>query len=76
MLGSCLEQVSCCAKLARELSCVVVTVDFRTGPASEGSTALEDAEDVLNAVIDADALGYNELRTAVRKMQDGTNKFN
>ena len=48
VLGSCLEQTPFCAKLARELKCVVVTVDYRMGPASRHPAAFEDAEDVLS----------------------------
>ena len=67
VLGSYLEQTPFCAKLARELNCVLVTVDYRMGPASKHSAALEDAEDVLSAFIDAKTPGYLELRNAVAK---------
>ena len=66
-MGSCLEQAPFCAKLARELKCVVLSVDYRMGPACKHPAALEDAEDVLNAVLDPKAPGYTKLRKAVSK---------
>ena len=47
-MGSYLEQAPFCAKLARELKCVVLSVDYRTGPIHKHPAALEDAQDVLN----------------------------
>lgn len=41
------------------------------GPASQHPAALEDAEDVLSAVLDARAPGYTELRKSVAKKIDG-----
>lgn len=71
VLGSCLEQTPFCAKLARELSCIVLTVDYRMGPASQHPAALEDAEDVLSAVLNATAPGYVGLRKAVARKIEG-----
>lgn len=42
VLGSCLEQTPFCAKLARELICVFVSVDYRIGLVSKHRAALED----------------------------------
>ena len=67
VLGSCLEQAPFCAKLARELKCVVLSVDYRMGPIDKHPAALEDAEDILNAVLDPNAPGYMKLRKAVSK---------
>lgn len=71
MLGSCLEQTPFCAKLSRELNCIVITVDYRMGPADKHPAALEDAEDVLSAILDSEAPGYSELRKAVAKKIEG-----
>ncbi|KAL8788207.1 MAG: hypothetical protein Q9195_007422 [Heterodermia aff. obscurata] len=65
VLGSCLEQAPFCAKLARDLDAVVLTVDYRMGPANRHPAALHDAEDVVDAVLKPDAKGYKELRKAV-----------
>ena len=67
VLGSCLEQAPFCAKLARDLDAVVLTVDYRMGPACRHPAALHDAEDVVDAVLKPDAKGYEELRKAVAK---------
>lgn len=42
VLRSCLEQARFCAKLARELICVFVSVDYRIGLVSKHRAALED----------------------------------
>ena len=62
MLGSCQEQAPFCAKASRELNCVAISVDYRMGPYAKFPAALEDAEDVLNAVLKPSAPGYTELR--------------
>ena len=74
VLGSCLEQIPFCAKLARELNCVVMTVDYRMGPSSKHPAALEDAEDVLSAVLDAQAPSYLELQKAVSEELESDGK--
>ena len=67
VLGTCLEQAPFCAKLARDLDAVVLTVDYRMGPANKHPAALHDAEDVVDAVLKPDAKGYKALRKAVAK---------
>lgn len=62
VLGSCQEQAPFCAKFCRELRCVAISVDYRLGPYAQFPSALEDAEDVVNAVIRPEAPGYAELR--------------
>lgn len=67
VLGSCLEQAPFCAKLARELKCVVLSVDYRMGPTDKHPAAIEDAEDILSAILDSKSAGYNKLQKAVSK---------
>lgn len=67
VLGSCLEQAPFCAKLARDLGAVVMTVDYRMGPLDKHPAALHDAEDVLDAVLKPNSEGYRKLRKAVAK---------
>lgn len=64
-LGSTLEQAPFCAMMARELRCVVITVDYRLGPIDKYPAAIEDAEDVLRSILDESFKGYNMLREAV-----------
>jgi len=66
-LGSCMEQAPFCAQLARQLRAVVMTVDYRMGPVDKFPAAIEDAEDVLSAVLDESAKGYKELRKELSK---------
>ena len=61
-MGSCLEQAPFCAKLARDLGAIVITVDYRMGPIDKFPAALEDAEDVLGATLDQNKVGGKELR--------------
>jgi len=68
IFGSCQEQAPFCAKMARELNAVSISVDYRMGPASKFPAAIEDAEDVVNAILDLSKPGYKELR-------DGINQF-
>lgn len=65
VLGSCQEQAPFCSKLCRELSCVAISVDYRLGPYAQHPAALEDAEDVLRAVLDPKEAGYAALRSAI-----------
>ena len=65
MLGSCLEQAPFSAMLSRDLQAVVLTVDYRMGPIDKHPAALHDAEDILDAVLQPKAKGYDELRKAV-----------
>lgn len=67
VLGSCLEQAPFCAKLSRDLGAVVLTVDYRMGPADKHPAALHDAEDMLDAVLQPKAKGYLDLRKAIAK---------
>jgi acetyl esterase/lipase len=64
--GSCLEQAPFCSKMARDLGAVVISVDYRMGPVDKFPAALEDAEDVLSAVLHESSRGYAQIRNAVR----------
>jgi acetyl esterase/lipase len=66
-LGSCLEQAPFCAKMARELGAVVISVDYRLGPVDQFPAAVEDGEDVLDAILNESSRGYQQLRNAIRK---------
>lgn len=63
--GSCLEQAPFCSKLCRELGAIVIGVDYRMAPFDKFPAALEDAEDVVRAVIDPSFAGYEPLRESV-----------
>jgi acetyl esterase/lipase len=65
-LGSCLEQAPFCSKIARDLAAVVITVDYRLGPENRFPAAIEDAEDVLKAVLEPSSVAGVELRAAVQ----------
>ena len=65
MLGSCQEQAPFCAKACRELKCVAISVDYRLGPYAQFPAALEDAEDVLNAVLKPSDPAYAVLRSRI-----------
>lgn len=54
-MGSCIEQAPFCAFLARERGLVAISVDYRLGPLHQFPSAVEDCEDVLAAILDADA---------------------
>jgi acetyl esterase/lipase len=64
-LGSCLEQAPFCAQMSRELEAIVLSVDYRLGPIDKFPAAVEDAEDVVYAVIDERKPGYHELRKEI-----------
>lgn len=64
-MGSCLEQAPFCAKLCRELQAVVIGVDYRMAPLDKFPAAIEDAEDVVSAVLDPAFPGYGELRKCI-----------
>ncbi|KAL6241752.1 hypothetical protein RBB50_011285 [Rhinocladiella similis] len=66
VLGSCQEQVPFCAKMCRELNCVVVSVDYRLGPAAQYPAAHFDAEDVVRAVLDPTNRSYRALRAGIQ----------
>jgi acetyl esterase/lipase len=65
IFGSCHEQAPFCAMFARELGCLVLSVDYRLGPIDKFPAAIEDAEDVLNAVLNPIEPGYYELRDSI-----------
>lgn len=65
VLGSCQEQVPFCAKMCRELDCVVISVDYRLGPAAQYPAAHFDAEDVARAVLDPTSPAYGALRAGI-----------
>jgi acetyl esterase/lipase len=67
VLGSCLEQAPFCSKLARELEAVVITVDYRMGPIHKFPAAVQDAEDVLKAILHASSPGGIKLREAIQE---------
>lgn len=48
-----------------------MTVDYRMGSVSKHPAALEDTEDVLSAILDSKAPGYNESREAVEEKIEG-----
>ncbi len=75
-LGSCLEQAPFCAQMSRELGAVVLSVDYRLGPIDKFPAALEDAEDVLYAVLSEKKPGYHELRKAITRNLMGSYNTN
>ena len=54
IMGSPLEQAPYCSMMSRELGAVVLSVSYRIGPFSQFPAAIHDAEDVLEAILDAD----------------------
>ncbi|KAI6923546.1 hypothetical protein KC355_g16974 [Hortaea werneckii] len=64
-LGSCLEQAPFCSKLCRELGAIVIGVDYRMAPFDKFPAAIEDAEDVVRAVLDPSFPAYEPLRLNV-----------
>ena len=76
-LGSCLEQAPFCAQMSRELGAIVLSVDYRLGPIDKFPAAVEDAEDVLYAVLNEEKPGYHELRKGItQKLIDSYNTKN
>ncbi|KAH8586775.1 Alpha/Beta hydrolase protein [Bisporella sp. PMI_857] len=67
IFGSCQEQAPFCAKIARELNAISISVDYRLGPAAQFPAAIEDAEDVLNAILDPIQPSYQELRYSINQ---------
>ncbi|KAK7608836.1 Alpha/Beta hydrolase protein [Phyllosticta paracitricarpa] len=65
VLGSCLEEAPFCSLMSRKLSAVVISVDYRMGPVDKFPAALEDAEDVLSAILDPTSHAYEPLRTGI-----------
>jgi acetyl esterase/lipase len=70
IMGSCLEQAPFCALLARKTGRIVLSVDYRKGPLDQFPAAIEDAEDVLAAVLDSnsDTQSGQFLRHEVRRL--------
>ncbi|PWZ02434.1 alpha/beta-hydrolase [Testicularia cyperi] len=64
-LGSCMEQAPFCSQIARDMQAIVITVDYRMGPFHGFPAAIEDGEDVLNAILDPQSPGYQPLRQAI-----------
>lgn len=69
IFGSCQEQAPFCAKMSRELNAITISVDYRLGPAAKFPAAIEDAEDVVNAILHPSKPGYKELREAINRFQ-------
>lgn len=67
VFGSCQEQAPFCSKLSRELNAITISVDYRLGPASQFPAAIEDAEDIVNAILDPVKPGYKELRDTINR---------
>lgn len=65
VIGSCLEQAPFCAKMARDLNAVVISVDYRMGPIDKFPAAVEDGEDVLSAILDHSSPAYQALRDGI-----------
>lgn len=74
IFGSCQEQAPFCAKMARDLNAVVISVDYRLGPVSQFPAAVEDAEDVVNAILDPQKPGYEELRQNIDQHLQGSSR--
>ncbi|ORY11503.1 Alpha/Beta hydrolase protein [Clohesyomyces aquaticus] len=56
IMGSPLEQAPYCSMMSRELGAVVISVSYRIGPFHQFPAAIHDAEDVLSAILDTDAI--------------------
>lgn len=56
-MGSPLEQAPFCAQMARNLSCIVISVDYRMGPIDKFPAAVHDAEDVLDLILNPPEAG-------------------
>lgn len=72
IMGGPLEQAPWCSSLARA-GIIAISVHYRLGPTWEFPAALLDAEDVLNAILDAD--GRTEsgkfIRNELLRLSDG-----
>ena len=68
VMGSCMEQAPFCALLARRTGRLVLSVDYRKGPLDQFPAAIEDAEDVLAAVLDETSDAGQFLRREVTRI--------
>ncbi|KAG8622887.1 hypothetical protein KVT40_009398 [Elsinoe batatas] len=66
-MGSCMEQAPFCSMIAASLNRVVISVDYRLGPLHRFPAAIEDAEDVVSAVIQPLSQGGLKLRQKIHK---------
>ena len=69
IMGGPFEQAPFCAKLARERGYIVLTTDYCLGPLYQFPTPLEDAEDILKAVLDTEGTtdGGRLLHSSIAK---------
>lgn len=74
IMGSCLEQAPFCAMLARKTGRLVLSVDYRKGPIDQFPSAIEDAEDVLAAVLDSSCqtTAGETLRKEITRLHSGS----
>ena len=76
IMGGPLEQAPWCAALARA-GIIAITVHYRLGPHWEFPAALLDAEDVINAVLDAETNTEpgKFIRRELLRLSDGRTEF-
>lgn len=65
IMGGAVEQGPFCARLCRERHIVVLCVDYCQGPRYEFPAAIQDAEDVLSAVLDVQSPAAKLLRDEI-----------
>lgn len=75
IMGGCLEQAPFCGLLARKTGRVVLSVDYRIGPLDRFPAAVEDAEDVLAAVLDAASPAGTILRRAIQRRSRSSSSY-
>lgn len=66
-MGSCLEQAPFCAMIAELTGRIVISVDYRMGPINKFPSAIHDAEDVVQAVLEPLSPAGIKLRRSVWK---------
>ncbi|MCO5566272.1 hypothetical protein L7F22_019948 [Adiantum nelumboides] len=76
IMGGPLEQAPWCAALARA-GIIAITVHYRLGPTWEFPAALLDAEDVINAVLDAECNTESGkfIRREILRLSNGQTEF-